>query len=717
MDGLKRTLLPDLLKDIDSELNPDLDLSTLTINSRHPIWWRCEKNHVYRVSIFSRIRSHGCKECNKVEKWAQIIKRNQQSGKWPRLIDKSPQEIIDLWDKELNKTPIEEVSAGSRTKYKWKCGKGHVWEASPRSLIIGTRCPECARNGIAERIRAASVKRSGNLYDGRPDLRDQWDPVNELDMREVSVGSNTRVKWICKYGHKWEATIANRTGRGSGCPYCINQTSKLEIYLLVQLRSALKNVGWREKIDGKEVDILLKEERIGIEVDGEYWHRNKLDADSAKERHLKSSYDLTIIRVRPVELPTIGLHSVPYDRKDSYQSICIRLFEHLQIILSNHVGIRDYISLGIENNLDDYREMISRLPAPVEGASLSDLHQDLAEEWDYDRNKPLTPDLFSPFSDQKVFWKCPNGHAYAATIKNRANRGSGCPSCYREALPDAANSRALFKIGSIESNNPELVLYWDREGNNNLQPNEVPNNINRTFSWRCENGHIFSRQLKTMKSNTDCPVCSSILFTNSELISEWDFEKNVGIAPEQIQAGSGKKFWWKCKNGHSWECGVNARTRDGKECPVCRSIGFLYPNLLKEWDYQRNTSIDPFNLSWGSSMKVWWLCENNHSWETSVSHRTGRGSGCPVCARSNRAETVRLSKLKKSGSLKEKYPEIAAYWHPILNHDAQPSDFSPNSHKLFWWICDCGAEYQRTPNDAVTIWKRRGKLTCAGCAN
>lgn len=716
MDEPKYLSLPDLLKEVHKELNADLDISTLKRNSHHSIWWRCENNHVYRASVYSRVRSNGCKECNKVEKWARVIKAHQQSGKWTRLIDKASHEIIDLWDKKLNKTSIEEVSAGSSSKYKWRCGKGHIWDASPKSLIRGTRCPECAKTGIGERIRTAAIKRSGSLYNKRPDLRDQWDPANEIDMREVSVGSNTRVKWICKYGHKWEATIGNRAGRGSGCPYCINQTSKLEIYILVQLRSVFKNISWREKVDGKEVDILLKEENIGVEVDGEYWHRNKLESDSAKEKHLKSLYDLTIIRIRPTELPKIGLHSVPYDRRDSEQSICIKLFQHLETILPDHVGVKDYIFFGVANNLEDYREMISRLPAPVDGSSLSDQRQDLAEQWDYDKNKPLTPDLFSLFSDQKVFWKCSKGHTYAATIKNRTIRGSGCPLCYQEALPDAANSRALVKIGSIERNNPELIAYWDREGNNGLGPNEVPNNVNRTFFWRCKSQHIFSRLLKTMKSNQDCPVCSSIFLTNPKLSSEWDTAKNVDISPEQIQAGSGKRIWWKCKNGHSWECSVAARTYDGKECPVCRSIGFLYPNLLKEWDHQRNTLIDPFNLSWGSSVKIWWLCENNHSWEVSVSSRTGRGSGCPVCARSSRAEAVRLNKLKKSGSLKEKYPEIASFWHSSLNGDLQPSDFSANSHKVFWWICDCGVEYQRTPNDAVTIWKRRKKCMCADCA-
>jgi len=288
MDSPRRSQLEDLLKDLDRDLNAGLDFTGLEIHSKTSVWWRCEKDHIYRTSVYSRFRSNGRKECNKVARWAQLKQKHQQSGRWKRLAGTANQEILGLWAKDLNAVLIEDVSAGSHTKYKWRCNKSHVWEASPISLMRGTRCPVCAKDGIAARVRNAAVNRSGSLYDARPDLRDQWDPANKIDMREVSVGSNTRVGWVCKYGHKWEATISNRIGRSSGCPYCINQTSRLEIYLLVQLRSVFDDVSWREKIDGKEVDILLTKESIGIEVDGEYWHRNKVDADSAKERYLES---------------------------------------------------------------------------------------------------------------------------------------------------------------------------------------------------------------------------------------------------------------------------------------------------------------------------------------------------------------------------------------------------------------------------------------------
>ena len=38
---------------------------------------------------------------------------------------------------------------------------------------------------------------------------------------------------------------------------------------------------------------------------------------------------------------------------------------------------------------------------------------------------------------------------------------------------------------------------------------------------------------------------------NWKLLSEWDAEKNVGLVPEDISAGSHQKAWWRCDAGHS----------------------------------------------------------------------------------------------------------------------------------------------------------------------
>ena len=45
---------------------------------------------------------------------------------------------------------------------------------------------------------------------------------------------------------------------------------------------------------------------------------------------------------------------------------------------------------------------------------------------------------------------------------------------------------------------------------------------------------------------------NSVASVFPELIEEWDVEKNGGITPDAFSARNNKKVWWKCKNGHSW---------------------------------------------------------------------------------------------------------------------------------------------------------------------
>lgn len=42
--------------------------------------------------------------------------------------------------------------------------------------------------------------------------------------------------------------------------------------------------------------------------------------------------------------------------------------------------------------------------------------------------------------------------------------------------------------------------------------------------------------------------------------------------------------------------------------------------------------MTPFDITPGSARDVWWQRPKGHEWDDSPGHRTGRGSGCAVCA-------------------------------------------------------------------------------------
>lgn len=63
----------------------------------------------------------------------------------------------------------------------------------------------------------------------RKDILLEWNYTrNTIDPINVTVGSNQKVWWICKNNHEWMATIANRCGRNSKCPYCLHKLASQE---------------------------------------------------------------------------------------------------------------------------------------------------------------------------------------------------------------------------------------------------------------------------------------------------------------------------------------------------------------------------------------------------------------------------------------------------------------------------------------------------------
>ena len=146
---------------------------------------------------------------------------------------------------------------------------------------------------------------------------------------------------------------------------------------------------------------------------------------------------------------------------------------------------------------------------------------------------------------------------------------------------------------------------------------------------------------------------------NAQLMSEWNWEKNTSILPDQVTIGSNKKAWWKCVKGHQWEAVIASRAK-GHGCPFCsgryatqeNNLEVLAPALAKEWHPTKNGSLLPSMVAPYSGRMVWWKCERGHEWQASVSNRY-QGRNCAQC----------------SAELKTSFPEqaICFYLSRFLN--------------------------------------------------
>ena len=115
----------------------------------------------------------------------------------------------------------------------------------------------------------------------------------------------------------------------------------------------------------------------------------------------------------------------------------------------------------------------------------------------------------------------------------------------------------------------------------------------------------------------------SLASKHPELIKEWNYEKNKDITPETTPIIPGLKIWWRCDKGHEWEAYVNNRIA-GHGCPYC---------------YEKNRDLTPDQVTVFSSKRVWWRCDKGHEWDACISRRAN-GSGCPYCHNDNKKKSV-----------------------------------------------------------------------------
>lgn len=128
--------------------------------------------------------------------------------------------------------------------------------------------------------------------------------------------------------------------------------------------------------------------------------------------------------------------------------------------------------------------------------------EELLEEWDRERNAPLTPDQVSYGSARKVWWRCAKGHSWQTTICTRTSGGAGCPVCAGKVPEEGENDLA--------TQFPALAAQWHPVLNGNLGPDMVTLGSRRKVWWECPLGHVWKAVIysRTGSKKCGCPICS-----------------------------------------------------------------------------------------------------------------------------------------------------------------------------------------------------------------
>lgn len=484
-------------------------------------------------------------------------------------------QLAKQWADKNEPLSPSDVLPNSNKKVWWICDKGHLWEASIHSRNIGAGCPICAQ---------ILVSNETCLAKKNPELAEQWHPTKngKLTPYDVMPNSNLKVWWICAKGHEFQSTVGNKKRHGLfSCPICHSElkTSFPEQAIYFYVTKLYPESVNRYLDNGYELDVFIPNIRTGIEYDGMMYHTNNTEQKEKKKDTYFKNLGIRVIHVKEYkdEAKKAKKADVVWIKVDSSYSNLNETIYRILLLISDRMDVD--VNINRDSN-----EIYSKYLSNERNTSIEKIFPELLNEWDYSKNGQLNPEYVSFKSHKKIWWRCSKGHSYQNSPYKRTERNQGCPYC----------------SGRYATKENNLLVY------------------------------------------------------HPDICKEWDYELNCDEKPENYTPVSGKKVWWKCqKCNHEWQATIGNRTR-GNGCPKCADIlrrnnfndsivkkngSFAdnYPELLEEWDYNKNV-VSPENISSHNKIKVWWICKKcNSEWNASVSNRSN-GRGCPVCAKRIRAE-------------------------------------------------------------------------------
>ena len=616
------TVSPKAASEWDYEKNGNITPADVCANTSEQYWWKCENGHEWKAQVHTRTKD-GYRGCPYCAHRRAIVGETDFATIHP--------ELVKLWHPTKNKIKPNAVSAHSNIRYWWICDKGHEWLTSPGNMCRGTRCPYCANVKV--------LSGYNDLATTHPELLKEWnyEKNRKITPESITPGSGKKVWWKCNTcGHEWTAPVVARV-KNHKCPVCVNRVVVKGINDLKTVNPDLakewnyerngtlkpddiiagspKSVWWKcenghewkasvasrnkghycpkcdaskhTSISEKAIAYYLRKSGINIEENKrinrkeldiyipsiktaiEYdgsYYHRDIKKDLAKNK-LCDDMGIKLIRIRESGLPT--LKSTSTDIVVQFKNDYTHLNEAVKELFA-------YLKLQF-NDIDikrDFHKVYEMFEQSEKAESIKYEFPLLAKEWDYEKNT-VDIEKVSKGVHIKVWWICSEcGYNYESMVYSRCS-GTGCPRCANRENSKGPE-KLVVGVNDLETVRPDLAKEWDKE-KNEIKPTDITCGTNRKVWWRCSLGHSYDSSVSNRVKGCGCPYCvgkkvlkgfNDIFTTNPEIAKEWNYEKNKLVSPYDYTIGSSKKVWWKCsKCGKEWEAALYARRK--ANCASC----------------------------------------------------------------------------------------------------------------------------------------------------
>ncbi len=302
----------------------------------------------------------------------------------------------------------------------------------------------------------------------------------------------------------------------------------------------------------------------------------------------------------------------------------------------------------------------------------------MAKEWHGTKNIGITAKEVSCKSKKKVWWKCSKGHEWEATVQNRSN-GSNCPQCNSERKTSFEEMAIYYFIKNVFK---DAVSRYEIECDK--EKIEVDVYI-PSYSIGIEyDGWYWHKDRYEKDKCKNLKLEDKISLIRVRDVGLEDIEIQNGISIKRLK--SDRKdlenvikyiFNYIVINKELDEDCINTINNliidiEAKSLDIIKliehnekenSLYSIMPELVKEWNSDKNSPITPKAVSYASRKKVWWKCSKGHEWSARISDRSVKDSGCPYCSG---------NKVGEDNCLAVKNKQLAKQWHPTKNGELTP---------------------------------------------